>query len=786
MVVIMLKYERMVLMSRAKTDEEYEIIEESTLEQKQGGRVDYRHIIKAGIYIFTGLCLSQCHSLGQMSPFLSAMLCAMPYDYCSFVLFSGIVGYFISAPWQLALRYTCCAVLTVIFRLILHKRFSHRDGGLVNEIFAPICSLAVSAAYLALTNFSFAALFICIGEAVLCLCATYFFIRFFRTPVFRLGIGRMNTKDTLAFVISLCIFLMCASGFTVEEISPGRILACMVVIFSSVYKGASFGAVTGVCIGASLCLDESYRFLFPAYALGGVVSGMFSQMGQIACTLSFTFSFAVCCILGSGESSMLVSIVEAGVAAACFMIIPARYLTQLQDILEKSGIIPDTQINRYVSDSLGKAAENIYDVASIVNEVSDSLDSVINPEVNRIFASIQQKVCDGCSKKNSCWNKRFDDTASDIMSIAGIESIATNNVRLQKKCPRFPLLTAHINESRADYAQSMAAKVKAGELRRILTDQFVCVGDFLTEISQQISHSRVIDSSRSTALRSALSDTGIYTDALSYFIGENSMATIEITLCDSAFDVDCKKIKTVLELVTKRRFEKAQITAIDESMTVSFKEKMKYRLCTGFAQRALSGKAVCGDSYCTVSDGNGNEAVVLSDGMGTGSRAAIDSKMTVKLMGKLLSSGFSFQGAIKIVNSCLIMRSTDESFATVDALSVNLYSGMADFYKAGAAISFLRRDNSVRLIENPSLPVGIIRNVDVFAGSIRLEAGDIILLVSDGVTADDCGWINDELLAWNHGSMENLASHIVSLARLRNAEGTADDVSAAAVKLLKN
>ena len=59
MVVIMLKYERMVLMSRAKTDEEYEIIEESTLEQKQGGRVDYRHIIKAGIYIFTGLCLSQ-------------------------------------------------------------------------------------------------------------------------------------------------------------------------------------------------------------------------------------------------------------------------------------------------------------------------------------------------------------------------------------------------------------------------------------------------------------------------------------------------------------------------------------------------------------------------------------------------------------------------------------------------------------------------------------------------------------------------------------------------------
>ena len=324
MVGITLNIKGWVTMSRTKTDEEYEIIRDNTTEEVHHGKTDYKHLLKAGVYIFTGLCLSQCQALGSMSPFFGAMLCAMPFDYCSFVLFSGIVGYFVSVPWQIALKYTCCAMLCVLFRLIMHKRFSHRDCGVANEIFAPLCSLIVSAAYLLIDNFSFAALFISIGEAVLCLCSTYFFIRFFKSPVFRLGIGRMNTKDTLSLVISLCIFLLCASGFTVEEISPGRILACMAVIFAAVYKGTSFGAVVGVCVGAALCLDESYRFLFPAFALGGVVSGIFSPMGQIACTLGFAFSYAACCVLGSGESSMLVSIVELGVACACFMIIPAR------------------------------------------------------------------------------------------------------------------------------------------------------------------------------------------------------------------------------------------------------------------------------------------------------------------------------------------------------------------------------------------------------------------------------------------------------------------------------
>ena len=262
-------------------------------------------------------------------------------------------------------------------------------------------------------------------------------------------------------------------------------------------------------------------------------------------------------------------------------------------------------------------------------------------------------------------------------------------------------------------------------------------------------------------------------------IKHNNLSSVQTSMLN-------KKIKTVLEFVTKRRFEKADISVSDIRTTVSFKEKMNYRLCTGFAQKALCEQKLCGDSFCHVTTENSSEAIIISDGMGTGGRASVDSQMTVSLMEKLLSSGFSFDSAVKIVNSSLIMRSTDESFATVDALSVNLYTGVAEFHKAGAAISFIRRENNVTTVEKASLPIGIIRNVELSSGTVALQPGDIVLLVSDGATAGDCGWISDELLAWNHGSMENLANHIVSLAKLRNSDSNADDITAAAVKLMKN
>ena len=83
------------------------------------------------------------------------------------------------------------------------------------------------------------------------------------------------------------------------------------------------------------------------------------------------------------------------------------------------------------------------------------------------------------------------------------------------------------------------------------------------------------------------------------------------------------------------------------------------------------------------------------------------------------------------------------------------------------------------------MPIGIIRNITPAHTRVILQPGDIILLVSDGVTSEDCGWINDELLSWSTNNMEDLATHICSLAHLRSSDATKDDITAVALKISK-
>lgn len=76
-----------------------------------------------------------------------------------------------------------------------------------------------------------------------------------------------------------------------------------------------------------------------------------------------------------------------------------------------------------------------------------------------------------------------------------------------------------------------------------------------------------------------------------------------------------------------------------------------------------------------------------------------------------------------------------------------------------------------------------MREVSFAHTDTLLRPGDIVLLVSDGITAGDCGWINDELLSWSTNNMEDLAGHIVQLAALRQDRVNGDDLTVIAVKL---
>ena len=761
-----------------------DIFEDYTLSSDSAPQ-NYRHYIIHALYAFAGFCFSQLDSLGEISPFTLSFLSAVKYQYCFPIFIFSSLGYFLSKPWQLALKYTIASGLMCLIRLLISRRFSHRDMPKLRYVICFLCALTVGLVFTAFSDFNYIRVLMVLSEGLLSLCASVFFIRSFKTPVWKTGLSSLSIKDSSSLVLSVCVFIMCMSGFSIEGLSPARILSCLALMFLSFYKGSAAGSLVGICIGASLCINPSFRYLFPCYALSGLVSGLVSPLGQIATALAFAVTYSLTGLFQTTDSNMLISLIEVSIASAAFMIMPSAWITTLGDTLKKSGVIADNPLYRQVSENLCHAADNIYEVSHIVTQVSEKLDGIINPEVNRIFANLQQSVCADCEKKALCWNKSFDSTASDILAMSGIEKRTKGRLPLEKRCPRTDALENEIKLCAVSYANSLAVKMKSREMRKVFTDQFCSMGDFLKETAQKISDSKAMDTAKSTALRSALSDAGIYTDALSYFTDSDGRVRIEISIIDRPFETDRRKLRHIIEFLLKRRFSEADITVGDVKTTIAFEEKYLYDVVFGYAQRPLSKKGLCGDSVSFVSGTNGLRTAIISDGMGTGARAAIDSTMTSSVVEKLISGGFSVEGAIRSVNSAMIMKSTDESIATVDAVSVNLYTARADFYKSGAAVSFIRSGNEVYIIKEESLPVGIIRNITPAKRSVDLSPGDIILLVSDGVTGDDCGWINDELLSWSTSSMDDLASHIVSLAHLRNNKNGGDDLTAAAIKICR-
>ena len=172
--------------------------------------------------------------------------------------------------------------------------------------------------------------------------------------------------------------------------------------------------------------------------------------------------------------------------------------------------------------------------------------------------------------------------------------------------------------------------------------------------------------------------------------------------------------------------------------------------------------------------------MMISDGMGTGGRAAVDSAMVTGLMERMIKAGFGYDSALKIVNSALLFKSANESLATLDICSIDLFTGRTELFKAGACPTIVLRSGQAGLAECASFPAGILRQVAFDTAAVTLSKGDIAVIFSDGVNAEGTDWIIDELKSFNTDRpAQQLAESLAASARRRRLDGHDDDITVA-------
>ena len=133
-----------------------------------------------------------------------------------------------------------------------------------------------------------------------------------------------------------------------------------------------------------------------------------------------------------------------------------------------------------------------------------------------------------------------------------------------------------------------------------------------------------------------------------------------------------------------------------------------------------------------------------------------------------------------------MMKSEDESLSTVDVAAVDLYSGGVTLKKAGAPVTYIKKSGRLTTREMPSLPAGILNDIRFSSETVNLNAGDMVVMVSDGVLTGDEKWLERLIRTWNEGSAQSLAQAVVEEAIRRRAQTRDDDITAVAIRLTEN
>ena len=220
----------------------------------------------------------------------------------------------------------------------------------------------------------------------------------------------------------------------------------------------------------------------------------------------------------------------------------------------------------------------------------------------------------------------------------------------------------------------------------------------------------------------------------------------------------------------------------NEYTDTCFVERTNFEVLYGMERCVGDYQQISGDSFSFMQKAEGQFLASLSDGMGTGLNAYQESEKVVDLLEQFLEAGFSKETAVKMINSALVLRSDGKTFSTIDISSIDLYSGVCEFLKIGAAASFIRRGNWVEVISSTSLPAGIFQQTDLEKTCRKLYDGDMVIMVTDGVldvlpVEHQEKLMKDIILEHQTNNPKELAEYIVSRVRQYKNGRFCDDMT---------
>lgn len=663
-------------------------------------------------------------------------------------------GYILLFDFNMAVRYIPACI---IFQLVLFVMEYNTDVSLYFiSAAAGAVLLVCETAALLWTGFTGAEFVLVLCDVTLMLAGI---IVFDRTGELLLRRKSLNRPFVLDEKISLCIMaeiiLVGTRSLTIADtFNIANFLACLVIALAA-YGGHGYtaAAVCGVCVGIPIGLGGGFAETVAVCSICGLVCGAAAYFGRVGVSAALLACGGVFTLFAGIDigAEHLPNIYEFAAAALAAYAIPEtapKVIGRIIDFAHDDNGKTE-RFKAFVTDKLMRMSDSFYELSRTFAEISDKQSNVDMSDVSLMFDTAADRVCKNCKKAGFCWQKDFNATYKtmfkflEIMERKGGITLQDVPQCFNDKCVRLLPLITEINRLFEVYKINRVWKSRLAENRELTSEQFKGISEIIKNAADEISEEKTVDIIASDEIRDELDAIGVKTERVDVLRDKNQKYTVELSIIGCEDPKVCRtKVRSVIKNILG-----VNVVAPGMDCREVGRGKCRMRFCqvegfdtvVGIASRSRSAES--GDKHYTSYLNDGKFVVTISDGMGTGHKAAVESDAIVNLLGNFLEAGFDKTIAVKLVNSVMVMKSAHDAFATVDMCVIDLYTGQVEFIKNGAEASYIKHTDHTETVRAASLPIGIVSIVDIEAFARTLENGSVVVMTSDGVIGKN----NDDL-----------------------------------------
>lgn len=610
-----------------------------------------------------------------------------------------------------------------------------------------------------------------------------------------------STEELISIGILVCLLVAGIGNFNILGIHLRNIFALTIIAIFAYIGGAGLGAAIGVSMGFIIGItNNDIVSIISLYSLCGLIIGVFKDTGKLFSSVAYIIVYFIMNIY-SNEFSVHGTF-EIAIAIVLLISIPKKTIEAINKEFnqeKKAEILNDIHLNGIKNEfinRLNSMKSILVSLSTAVLNLGENDILSLNNKGTAMVESLADRVCHNCELKQRCWDRNLHSTFEGFSEL--ISSCESNNIsfpaNLERKCVKKNSLIKNTQEIVNNYTVNEALKTRLAEGRNLIANHIknisLTMGDMIRDFEKDISLCSEIDK----IIKKALNKNKIeYKDVFCYLDKKGRMK-INLTLNDCGGGNYCTKnilpiINNLVRVPVSISDDGCKINPNTSECSIVIEETPKYHMTSYAAVKSKEGETSIGDSYSFTKKDYGTYLTIVSDGMGSGPEAGIESSLTVDLIEKFIENGFSEKTAINTVNSIMAMKfNEDEKFTTMDLNLIDLYTGEAEFIKVGGVVSFIKRGDEIKVIKSNSLPFGILDNVDISSEKVKLKHGDIIISISDGVLDIDknnvgsYSWL-EEYLQYADTNPSSLSRDILEKAMVLSGGKVWDDMTVLVSKI---